>query len=212
MAANPLFPAEARDSVRRALAEIPSVDGVLLDEDGAGVWLLCDPTADRAEIEAEGRRRMDALGVESERVGIEFVVRLSRVPQQRVRLVNVVRTVQHDGRVKIEVELEWRGEHFFGEAEDAGAEPIELRSAATAALRALRAAAAEPLDVRIVGVKGVRAFDVDLVVVSVVRGSAPSRSLVGAVAVSGDPARAAAASLLQALNRVLGNYLEVTDR
>ncbi|HUH13809.1 MAG TPA: hypothetical protein VMK65_11890 [Longimicrobiales bacterium] len=212
MAATPVFPATVRDPLRRALESLGDVEGVVLDDQGGGIWLLCNPTMDRTRAEARVRELIQQHGLDDGRLGLEFLVRLSRVPQQRVRLLTVDRAVQSDGRVAIHVELEWLGEHFEGRAEGAGGETIELRTASNAALAALRAAARAPLDVRIVGVKAVRAFDADLVVVSVVQESSPARSLVGTASGGGQPTRAAAMAVLQALNRVMGNSLEVGDR
>ena len=212
MAATPVFPETVRDPLRRALESLEEVEAVLLDDEGGAVWLTCDPIVERRALEERVRRLLAEHGLDGERLGVELVVRLSRVPQQRVRLLDVGRSVQPDGRVSVDVELEWAGEHFHGRAEDAGGEAIELRTAAAAALTALRAVARGPLDARIVGVKSVRAFDADLVVVSVVQASAPARSLVGTASGTGQPTRAAAMAVLQALNRVMGNYLEVGER
>ena len=132
-------------------------------------------------------------------------------PQKRVRLMSVVRTSDAMGRVKVRVELEWQGETYSGEAEDESGYVIELRTAAVAALDAV-VQTAESLDARVVGAKEVRAFDHTLIVVAVVTGSgASTSSLVGAVLRGSDPTRAAAMALLQSLNRVLGNYLRLSD-
>lgn len=132
-------------------------------------------------------------------------------PQKRVRLMSVVRTPDGEGRVRIRVELEWRGETFQGEATDESGYVIELRTAAIAALEAV-CKTAEKLSARVVGAKEVRAFDHSLIVVAVAAETEHGQtSLVGAVLRGSDPVRAAAMALLQSLNRVLGNYLRVSE-
>jgi hypothetical protein len=131
--------------------------------------------------------------------------------QKRVRLMSVVRSRDDMGRVRVRVELEWGGETYQGEAIDESGYVIELRTAAIAALDAVRKTA-EGLDARVVGAKEVRAFDHCLIGVAVAADSpAPGSSLVGAVLRGADPTRAAAMALLQSLNRVLGNYLRVSE-
>lgn len=132
-------------------------------------------------------------------------------PQQRVRLMSVVRTPERDGRVRVRVELEWRGETYQGEAIDESGYVIELRTAAIAALDAV-GKTAQDLRARVVGAKEVRAFDHSLIVVAVAADTEHGgTSLVGAVLRGSDPPRAAAMALLQSLNRVLGNYLRVSE-
>ena len=58
------------------------------------------------------------------------------------------------------------------------------------------------------GVKRVRSFDADLMVASLFRAGPPRQQLVGAVVVGEDPLRAACIAVLNALNRLLGNYLD----
>jgi hypothetical protein len=131
--------------------------------------------------------------------------------QKRVRLMSVVRTPERDGRVRVRVELEWKGESYSGESIDESGYVIELRTSAMAALDAVTKTAQE-LRARVVGAKEVRAFDHTLIVVAVATDSGPGgNSLVGSVLRGSDPARAAAMALLQSLNRVLGNYLRVSD-
>lgn len=131
--------------------------------------------------------------------------------QKRVRLMSVVRSVDATGRVRVRVELEWGGETYQGEAVDGSGYVIELRTAAIAALEAV-GRTAEGLDARVVGAKEVRAFDHSLIVVAVATDAATGGgSLVGAVLRGSDPTRAAAMALLQSLNRVLGNYLRISE-
>ncbi len=132
-------------------------------------------------------------------------------PQKRVRLMSVVRSAEADGRVRVRVELEWGGATYQGEAADESGYVIELRTAAVAALEAVEKTA-EGLRARVVGAKEVRAFDHSLIVVAVAAETEQGgNSLVGAVLRGSDPPRAAAMALLQSLNRVLGNYLRISE-
>lgn len=65
--------------------------------------------------------------------------------------------------------------------------------------------------VQLVGVRTVRVFDRDLVVVLLRQSGAGERSLVGTGLEAGDRALYAARAVLNALNRTLGNYLSVGD-
>jgi len=125
-----------------------------------------------------------------------------------VKFANLERIVEH-GVVTVRVTLEWDGVLHHGEAANEGGDLIELRTAAAAALNAIEKLLGEELHIKLVGVKQVKAFDAELMVVALYRtGDAPQR-LVGSVSASGDPRRAAAVAVLNALNRVLGNYLSV---
>jgi hypothetical protein len=79
--------------------------------------------------------------------------------------------------------------------------------AAEAALRALEEFAEGSLSFELIGVKHIRAFDSNLVIVSIgIRGSAGTR-LVGCYLADEDMPRGAALAVLNATNRLLGNYL-----
>ena len=75
------------------------------------------------------------------------------------------------------------------------------------ALRALEEFAEGGLSFELIGVKHIRAFDSNLVIVSIgVRGSAGTR-LVGCYLADEEMPRGAALAVLNATNRLLGNYL-----
>jgi hypothetical protein len=128
--------------------------------------------------------------------------------RHRVRLVSVDSAMEPHGLRRVRVTLEWAGEQHEGEQVGEAAAPLALRTAANAALVALRKVAPDAPDVRLVGVKQIRAFDADVLVVAL-SSAVPPRQLVGAVLVNDSPLRAAATAVLHALNRVLGNYISV---
>jgi hypothetical protein len=109
-----------------------------------------------------------------------------------------------DGRCRARVALQWehRG-RFVGEAEALGAASGELRCAAQACLNAL-AKGLPDLAFDILGVKSLRAFDANIVLVSLaVRGSPSAPRLVGSCLAGDNLGRAAAIAVLQATNRVI---------
>ena len=59
---------------------------------------------------------------------------------------------------------------------------------------------------QLVGIKPLRAFDAD-VVVALVRSDVDGKSLIGAALEADDAHRAASIAVLNATNRLLGNYL-----
>ena len=63
------------------------------------------------------------------------------------------------------------------------------------------------LGLELLGVKLVRAFDANVIIVSCAQRSARSTRLVGCYLADRDTVRGAALAVLNATNRVLGNYL-----
>jgi hypothetical protein len=109
-----------------------------------------------------------------------------------------------DGRCRARVALQWehRG-RFVGEAEAMGAASGELRCAAQACLNALAQGVPEHA-FDILGVKAIRAFDANVVLVSLaVRGSPSAPRLVGSCLAGDNLPRAAAIAVLHATNRIV---------
>ncbi len=127
-----------------------------------------------------------------------------RLPGGRLRLAEVRAEHSADSAVRIVVELADDEERHRGEAEGVGTGAVQLRLAGSATLEAVSRALPETAELRLVGMKRVRAFDADLVLAGLRSGRDGKRPLVGAVPVEGDPDRAAAAAVLDAVNRVLG--------
>ena len=114
-----------------------------------------------------------------------------------------------NGRCRAKVVLSWTdGLEFVGESDGVTSQAGELRCSAVAAVQALARAVEPRLDFELLGVKAVRAFDATVVIVSLAAraDSTPAR-LVGSYLTETDPPRGAALAVLNATNRLLGNYL-----
>lgn len=193
---------EARPGIRRAIVEGPPWK----------LHLICNPGANEsAPIEAEARAILHRSGVPSGELELEVSYVTEPQPRRRVRFVDVeireVRAAIGRGTVS----LEWGGHVAAGEAEGANTPSGEVRIAAEAALRALEAVIRGAISFHLVGVKAMRVFDSDLIVVLVRASSGEGASLVGAALVAEAPTRAAVLAVLNATNRLLGNYLHVSD-
>ena len=112
------------------------------------------------------------------------------------------------GRCRAKVVLSWAdGRQFVGESEGVTSQAGELHCCAVAAVHALEQAVAAKLSFELLGVKAVRAFDATVVIVSLSAREAQTASrLVGSYLSENDPPRGAALAVLNATNRILGNY------
>ncbi len=113
------------------------------------------------------------------------------------------------GRVLCEVSLELGpGELFVGRAEGQASPSGDARLGAEAVIRALETFTNGAITFELVGVKVVRAFDANVVITSLVQhGDEGPERLLGCYLADGDTIRGAALAVLNATNRVLGNFL-----
>jgi len=111
------------------------------------------------------------------------------------------------GRCTVQVTLEYSGKRFIGKAEGQSSPVGDLRLGAEAAMQAVEAFAHGTLGLELMGVKLVRAFDANIVIVSATQRVARGTKLVGCFLAGEDTVRGAALAVLNATNRVLGNYL-----
>lgn len=113
------------------------------------------------------------------------------------------------GRCRARVVLSWAdGREFSGESEGTASQAGELRCSAQATVEALRRAVENGVAMELLGVKAVRAFDATVVIVSLsVHEEDRVWRMVGSYLTEADPPRAAALAVLNATNRVLGNYV-----
>lgn len=113
------------------------------------------------------------------------------------------------GRSSAEVELEFAPDaRAHGHAEGPSSDIGDLRIAADAALRALEDFSHGQLTFELVGVKTVRAFDANLVIVSVIaREQGRTSRLIGCYLAEGDTCRGTALAVMNATNRILGNFI-----
>jgi hypothetical protein len=188
-------------ALRERLARIDGVDAVLVDAQGSAIALILSAGADAARV------RTAAAATAGERWRLDLAFRPALRERERVRFVGYQRSALPDNLLEVRVTLEWDGEAHSGAATGERGGPLELRTAASATLAAIAAFLPPDIGLRLAGVKQVRAFDTDLIVVSIFRHPSANRSFVGAVVTGDDPARAASVAVLSALNRLLGNYL-----
>jgi hypothetical protein len=115
-----------------------------------------------------------------------------------------------NGRCRARVVLGWQdGAEFIGESEGLTSQSGELRCAAEACVTALTRATSNELRFELLGVKAIRAFDSNVVIVSLSLpgGDRPQRLIGCFLTEDADPTRGAALAVLNATNRVLGNRL-----
>lgn len=209
MASSPSLDATTIQDLRARLQDIEGVETVWIDETAGAVGLVCEPASGSNIVRDAAVTAIREAGIDADQLAIETVVRSSGVPQYRVRFAKAERTPTADKHVEIRVTLDWNGQLFSATAQGESGTIIELRTAAIAALDALNQVVGEPLGVRILGVKQVKAFDSELIVVSLYKADPQPQRFVGAVTTGEDPLRGAAVAVLNGLNRMLGSYLSV---
>lgn len=188
------------------IAAIPGVDHASVDKSSATLWLICASAAQCGGA-LTGARELLATDASFAHYTVRTAIRAESTAGSRLRFIGVERLAGKDNQVRVRVTLEWGGERLEEEASGESGEAIVLRTAATAMLAAVHRFAGWEFGVRLAGIKHIRAFDADLTVASLYRPGDPSLKLVGAVVSGDDPSRAACLAVLNALNRLLGNYL-----
>jgi hypothetical protein len=139
----------------------------------------------------------------------EAVVLQSQLKRERLRFTNFVFQRSPSGRCHSEVELEWLdGERVVGRADGVTSPVGDLRIVAEAALRAIEEFSRGALRFELVGVKTMRAFDANIVIVSVIStGQGGPQRLLGCHLAEQDALRSAVVAILHATNRTLGNFI-----
>jgi hypothetical protein len=128
--------------------------------------------------------------------------------RERVKFADFTFVRTPAGQYSSEVTLEWDGVLYTGKSAGQSSPLGDFRVAAEAALRALDDFTKGALQLELLGVKHIRAFDANLLIVSVsVRENGQYTRLVGCYLAETDTRRGAAMAVLNATNRVLGNYI-----
>ena len=128
----------------------------------------------------------------------------------RVRFESVERETTRGGSCNVTVHLEWNGDAY--RATEAGLETQHgiIKAATQAALAATLSTTSGEIDVQLVGVKAVHAFDGWVVIVRLSGQGAERRRLLGAAPCETEEElpHAAVQAVLDATNRVLGRSPE----
>lgn len=206
----PKLDVDARKSVEDRLMELDGVLHVSVDPRSDAIWVVRDPSYEHGPMELAVRNRLASLGHDPAGLAVHVTLPAISGPRRRVRFVQVERADDR-GLVVVTVHLEWNDVIFTGSATGERGPALELKTAAQAAVAALEQLSKQKLDLRIIGVKPIHAFDSDLMVASLLRVDGVHQRLVGAVVVNDNPLDAAALAVLSALNRTLGNFLHTSD-
>lgn len=133
---------------------------------------------------------------------------LSGMSRERLKFADFAFTRSPSGLCSAEVILDWDSTRHVGRAIGQSSLLGDFRVAAEAALRALEDFTKGAVHFELVGVKHVRAFDSNLMIVSVgLREGSYTTRLVGCYLADNDTCRGAATAVLHATNRVVGNYI-----
>lgn len=194
----------ALDRVRADLEALDGVRRAVIDGPPYTVYLICERT-DAAPTELFVGTVLARHGLAGA-ADVQMAYLPVPEPRRRVRFMAARLSKPHVGRAHAEVELEWAGRTYAAEMEGESGAALELRLAALATVRTLDAILAGRVRFELVGIKGFRAFDADLVV-ALLRSDVDGKSLIGAALATEDPFRSAALAVLNATNRILGNYL-----
>ncbi|MCC6318360.1 MAG: hypothetical protein IT361_11790 [Gemmatimonadaceae bacterium] len=129
--------------------------------------------------------------------------------RSRLRFTNLQFERSPAARCSAAVELEWLpGESVVGRADGVASPLGDLRVVADATLRAIEAFSGRSVSLELIGVKTMRAFDANIVMVSVLANTPEGqRRLLGCHLTDDDMLRSAVVATLQATNRVLGNAI-----
>jgi hypothetical protein len=137
------------------------------------------------------------------------IVTQEQMRRERLRFTNFSFSRTPAGLCTAEVELEWiEGQRVTGKKTGQSSPMGDLRIAAEAGIQAIESFTKGELQLELLGVKALRAFDANIVIVSLElkRGDGPRR-LLGSYLAERDPIRAAVVAVLNATNRILGNFV-----
>ena len=132
---------------------------------------------------------------------------MASIRRERLSFGSFTFTRAPSGRCVVQVDLEYDGKKYIGKCEGQSSPIGDLRLGAEAAMQAVESFAQGGLGLELMGVKLVRAFDANVVIVSCTQRSSPGTRLVGCYLADRDAVRGSALAVLNATNRVLGNYL-----
>lgn len=194
---------DAREHLRSELESLEGVRRAVIDQDPLRIYVICERAEGPTEMLVRSILASSGLSAADAEVHLAYLP--APEPRRRVRFVAARLLAPRTGRSVAQVELEWGGQTYRDEVEGETGAAVELRLAAQATLRALEAILNGRMQFGLVGIKSFRAFDTEVVVVLLRTENV--QALIGASLATGDPHRSAALAVLNATNRVLGNYL-----
>lgn len=198
---------EGLERLRVALQAIVGVERVFVDGSPPEVFVLVETGLELMPVEAAVNVVLVQEGFSPDDLRVRIASLGSSALQRRVRFRDAILTRPRVGIASVRVGLEWGDQVYEGAAEGEGGLPLELRVCARATLRALESVLADRLRFELVGVKSIRIFDHDFVAVLLRCPDAPDRRLIGVSLSSADLPAATARAVLNATNRLLGNFL-----
>jgi hypothetical protein len=208
-----MAPLELDEAGRERLrAELEALEGVrkaLLDGPPLAVHLVCGH-GEHARLEMQAGTVLARHGLDRGAAQVHVSFLAAPQPARRVRFRGASLERPGASRAVATVSLEWEERVYEERVEGESGDALELRLAALATLRCIEAVIGEALHFRLVGIRTLRAFDTDIVAVllHVEPGRGP---LIGATLVRESAPESAAVAVLNATNRVLGNYLATGD-
>jgi hypothetical protein len=193
-----------------SLGNLPGVHRAFADEGGERIFLICTSSEPGSEVLAAADELVRESDADPAAVKLQLAYPAPPLPTRRARFVGV-RVEQRNGARIASVELEWDGKIYTGTAEGEAILAGEMRSCAQATLQALEAVIDGAARFNLIGVKATRIFDTELVAVLLRSEQAKGQQLIGSSLVSESVYQAAALAVLNATNRLLGNFLYVSN-
>lgn len=198
---------EGLERLRVALEAIPGVVRVFIDGQPPQLFVIAEPGQEPIPLEAAVNVVLLQEGFAPGDLVVHIAALGTGTLHRRVRFRDAILTRPRVGIAAVRIGLEWNDQVYEGVAEGEGGLPLELRVCARATLRALESVLADRLRFELVGVKSIRIFDHDFVAVLLRCPDAPDRRLIGVSLSSADLPAATARAVLNATNRLLGNFL-----
>ncbi|CAN5656243.1 hypothetical protein BH23GEM6_BH23GEM6_12280 [soil metagenome] len=200
----------AGERLIQSLASLSGVHQAFADKDTDRIYLVCNSSEPAAAILTAADDVARKAEVRSPI--FQIVYSAPPVPARRARFLSVSIEPVRTGITAASVQMEWGGEIFTGRSEGESIPAGEMRSCAQATLKALHAVLEGAAIFNLIGLKATRIFDTDLVAVLLrSEQAADDQQLIGAAMVVGDPHHAVVRAVLNATNRMLGNFLFVSN-
>jgi hypothetical protein len=202
----------AREELRERLEAVDGVEHAFIEGPPWRAHLVCGSAASKGgPLDAEVGVALALSGFAPGEVAVSVSYAERSETRRRVRFVTSELEHPRVGWAVSRVSIEWNGTTAHGEAEGESNPTYDLRLAAVATVKAIESLVPPAPHFHVVGVKPLRVFDQDLVVVLIRVEGSLDQPLVGSSLVTGGAARSASLAVLNALNRLLGNYLAVSD-